>query len=172
MICHRIFIRIAVFFVILIPFKVSSQSLSKVHISVQTGLSADSMTLSDNTSFLCKRKKPILSFQLDEKIFTTADVPALKSGNNYTLEYNNKVRLVLVNGEFAGPGWKSVLEFENISGDTVSISNVIPFDSDNESVNIKGKGPWDIARAWLFRPGYQPVRVPSGQCLGDGLYIF
>jgi iron(II)-dependent oxidoreductase len=159
MICHKIFIRIAVLLFILIPFQVRSQSLDKVHISVQTGLSADSMTLSDNTSFLLKRKKPVLSFLLDEKIFTTADVPALKSGNNYTLEFNNKVRLVLVNGDSAGPGWQCVLEFENISGDTVSISNVIPFDSDNESVNITGKGPWDLARAWLFRPGYQPLRV-------------
>jgi iron(II)-dependent oxidoreductase len=159
MICHKIFIRIAVLLFILIPFQVRSQSLDKVHISVQTGLSADSMTLSDNTSFLLKRKKPVLSFLLDEKIFTTADVPALKSGNNYTLEFNNKVRLVLVNGDSAGPGWQCVLEFENISGDTVSISNVIPFDSDNESVNITGKGPWDLACAWLFRPGYQPLRV-------------
>jgi iron(II)-dependent oxidoreductase len=159
MICHKIFIRIAVLLFILIPFQVRSQSLDKVHISVQTGLSADSMTLSDNTSFLLKRKKPVLSFLLDEKIFTTADVPALKSGNNYTLEFNNKVRLVLVNGDSAGPGWQCVLEFENISGDTVSISNVIPFDSDNESVNITGKGPWDLARACLFRPGYQPLRV-------------
>ena len=31
--------------------------------------------------------------------------------------------------------------------------------SDNESVNITGRGPWDLARAFLFRPGYKPVRV-------------
>ncbi len=159
MICHKIFIRIAVFFVILIPFQVSSQSLAKVHISVQTGLSTDSITLSDNTSSLFKRKKPILSFLLDEKIFTTGDVPALSSGNNFALEFDNKIRLVLVTSESEGPGWQCGFEFENISGDTVSISNVIPFDSDNESINITGKGPWDLARAWLFRPGYQPVRV-------------
>lgn len=159
MICHKIFIRIAVFLIILIPFPVSSQSLDKVHISVQTGLSTDSMTLSDNTSSLFKRKKPILSFRLDEKIYTTSDVTALKSGNNYSLEFENKIKLVLVNAESAGPGWQCGFEFENISSDTVSISNVIPFDSDNESVIITGKGPWDLARAWLFRPGYQPVRV-------------
>ena len=51
------------------------------------------------------------------------------------------------------------IEFENISADTVSISNVLPFDADNESVYITGKGPWDLASAYLFRPGYQPVRV-------------
>jgi len=75
MISHKIFIRIAVFLIILIPFPVSSQSLNKVHISAQTGLSTDSITLSDNTSYLIKRKKPILSFQLDEKIYTPVMLP-------------------------------------------------------------------------------------------------
>ncbi len=159
MISHKIFIRIAVFLIILIPFPVCSQSLNKVHISAQTGLSTDSMTLSDNTSYLIKRKKPILSFQLDEKIYTTSDVTSLKSGNNYSLEFGNKLRLVLINAESEAPGWQCGFEFENISDDTVSISNVIPFDSDNESVNITGKGPSDLARAWLYRPGYLPVRV-------------
>jgi formylglycine-generating enzyme required for sulfatase activity len=159
MICQKIFIRITAFLFILIPFPVSSQSLYKVHISAQTGLSADSLTLSDNTSFIIKRKKPILSFLLNEKLYTTGDVPALKSGNNFSLEFENKLKLVQINAESAAPGWQCGFEFENISGDTVSISNVIPFDSDSESVNITGKGPWDLARAWLFRPGFQPVRV-------------
>jgi gamma-glutamyl hercynylcysteine S-oxide synthase len=159
MILYRFLTRIVVFFVFLIPVNLCSQSLSKVHLSVQNGLSADSMTLSDNTNVLYKRKKPVLSFQLDEKIFTTGDVPAVRSGNNFELEFDKKVRLVLGDSESAGSDWQCKVEFENISGDTVSISNVIPFDSDNESVNITGKGPWDLARAWLFRPGYRPVRV-------------
>ena len=45
------------------------------------------------------------------------------------------------------------------SRDTLSISNVVPFGEDNSSVYITGDGPWDLARAWLFRPGFQPVRV-------------
>ena len=159
MICHKVFTRITVSLIILIPFHLSSQTLNKVHISVQTGLSSDSITLSDNTSYLIKRKKPILSFQLDEKIYTTSDVPALKSGNDYLLEFGNKLKLVLINSESTAPGWQCGFEFENISGDTLSVSNVIPFDTDNESVNITGKGPWDLARAWLFRPGYEPVRL-------------
>jgi formylglycine-generating enzyme required for sulfatase activity len=36
---------------------------------------------------------------------------------------------------------------------------VVPFGEDSSSVYITGKGPWDLARAWLFRPGYKPVRV-------------
>ena len=41
----------------------------------------------------------------------------------------------------------------------LSISNVVPFGQDSSSVYITGKGPADLARAWLFRPGFRPVRV-------------
>jgi len=150
---------ITLFLIILIPYPAKSQSLYKVNISEQNGLVTDSLTLSDNTGFNIKRRKPVLSFLLDEKMFNTGDVPALSSEDNISLEFENKLKLLLINPGSAGTGWQCEFEFENISSDTISISNVIPFESDDESVNITGKGPWDLARAWLFRPGYQPVRV-------------
>ncbi len=145
------------FLIISLPLR--SQSLSKVHISEQTGLNTDSITLSDNSHLVFKRKKPVLSFQMDEKMFTTEGIFALKEEKSYSLVYENKLKLVLTTPDLKQSGWGCTIEFENISNDTVSISNVIPFDSDNESVNITGKGPWDLARAWLFRPGFRPVRV-------------
>jgi len=159
MISCKIFLRITLLLIFLIPFNANSQSLHKVKISEQNGLVTDSLTLSDNTSLVIKRKKPVLSFLLDEKMFTTVDVPALRSGNDFSLEYEEKLKLSLIDSGSSGNGWQCEFEFENISSDTISISNVIPFESDDESVIITGKGPWDLARAWLFRPGYQPVRV-------------
>ena len=96
---------------------------------------------------------------LDEKTRTTADVSAAKDENGYSLTYENKLKVAVQSPGFSPEGWSCEFEFENISNDTVSISNVVPFNSDIESVNITGKGPWDLARAWLFRPGYRPVRV-------------
>ena len=49
--------------------------------------------------------------------------------------------------------------FENTSEDTLSISNIVPFGEDINSVYITGDGPMELARAKLFRPGYKPVRV-------------
>lgn len=92
-------------------------------------------------------------------MFTTDGVFALKEERSYSLIFENKLKLVLRTSDLMEQGWNCGVEFENISNDTVSISNVIPFNSDNESVNIMGKGPWDLARAWLFRPGFRPVRV-------------
>jgi iron(II)-dependent oxidoreductase len=156
----KIFYRIVLSgILLLIPYTVKSQLLSRINISDQAGLNTDSITLSDNSNLILKRKKPVLSFLLNEKIYTTSDVPALKTGNDYVLTFENKLKLVFKNHESQSSGLLFGLEFENISVDTVSVSNVLPFDADNESVNITGKGPWDLARAWLFRPGYRPVRV-------------
>lgn len=160
MIYYKKFIRTILLIVItLCPYPVISQSIQQIHISDREGLKIDTITLSDNSILVLEREKPVLSFSIDEKIYKTSYVPALSEAGNYMLDYENKVKLII---KTAGPvlqGWSCDIEFENISGDTVTISNVIPFDSDNESVNITGMGPWDLARAYLSRPGYRPVRV-------------
>jgi formylglycine-generating enzyme required for sulfatase activity len=136
-----------------------TQSLQRIHISSREGLFTDSIYLSGNMNLIVKREKPVLSFLLNEKNYSTADVPAIKGTDNYSLTYENIVRLVIRNTESDFLNGNFDFEFENISSDTVFISNVIPFVSDNETVNITGKGPWDLARAYLFRPGFRPVRI-------------
>jgi len=137
-----------------------SQSLAGIYLSGSNGLKTDSVYLSDNTVVLLKREKPLLSFLLDEKLQTTGDVEVAKTENACRMVFDKKVSLVIsrIMPPFAA-GNEFTAEFENISADTVSISNVVPFVQDIETVSITGKGPSDLARAWLFRPGYAPVRV-------------
>ncbi|MDX9947855.1 MAG: formylglycine-generating enzyme family protein [Bacteroidales bacterium] len=90
---------------------------------------------------------------------STAEAQAADEGNGYSLQVGNSVRIQLNQPDSDSRGWQCDVEFENISGDTVTISNVIPFGSDSASVNITGMGPDDLARARLSRPGYMPVRV-------------
>ncbi len=141
------------------PLSLKSQDVVTICFSDQTGLNVDSLILSDSTTLKLKREKPFLSFLLNEKKCTSSHFTAVRSGKNYSVVIENKLKLFVSQKDSAGPDWKCRLEFENISGDTIAISNVIPFDSDNESVNITGNGPDDLARAYLFRPGYAPVRV-------------
>jgi gamma-glutamyl hercynylcysteine S-oxide synthase len=160
MIIFKIIVRIIIAALILLPpSPAKSQSLYKVHITDQTGLKTDSMTLSDNTNLVIKREKPILSFLLDEKMYTTADVSVERADNDYIMKFENKITLTVKNNESGVMGWICNIIFENTSADTIKISNIVPFDSDNESVNITGMGPWDLARAFLIRPGFRPVRV-------------
>lgn len=137
-----------------------SQSLAGIFLSGSDGLKTDSVYLSDNTVILLKREKPLLSFLLDEKLRTTGDVQVTLAEDACRMVFDNRVSLVIsrILPPFAA-GNEYTAEFENISADTVSISNVVPFVQDIETVSITGKGPSDLARAWLFRPGYGPVRV-------------
>ena len=144
---------------LLMPFSADSQKLLNINIADTTGLDIVSMTLSDSTTLILIRNKPIISFLLDDKYYSTNDVDAIKEGIQYSLVYENKLKAIFKASDFFSSYWDGEFIFENISTDTISLSNVVPFGTDNESVYITGEGPWDLARAWLFRPGYRPVRV-------------
>jgi formylglycine-generating enzyme required for sulfatase activity len=73
--------------------------------------------------------------------------------------YENKVRATTKAISHNSKGWKCEVLFENTGNDTIILSNVVPFGVEEGSVYITGKGPWDLARAYLFRPGFRPVRV-------------
>lgn len=145
--------------VFIIPDILFSQSIKEVFLSRQNGLVADSIVLSDTIVLNNIRKKPIISFLIDEKIHTTADGIVKTDEEARSLMVGNKIMLSLSKAEINKPGWSCKLIFKNISGDTVSLSNVVPFGFNNESVTITGAGSDDLARAWLFRPGYKPFRI-------------
>lgn len=48
---------------------------------------------------------------------------------------------------------------KNDSPDTLRISNFVPFGENENHVYITATGPWALARAKLFRPGFGPVNV-------------
>ncbi|MBE0640294.1 MAG: formylglycine-generating enzyme family protein [Bacteroidales bacterium] len=48
---------------------------------------------------------------------------------------------------------------KNTSPDTLRISNFVPFGENENHVYITATGPWALARAKLFRPGFGPVNV-------------
>lgn len=51
------------------------------------------------------------------------------------------------------------IEFVNISDDTLEIENLVPFGNSDENTFITASGPWELARARLFRPGKSPVSL-------------
>jgi formylglycine-generating enzyme required for sulfatase activity len=51
------------------------------------------------------------------------------------------------------------LHFINLSADTVSVSNIVPFGTDPGHIYITGRGDHPLSRAHLFIPGRIPVNV-------------
>ncbi len=138
----------------------TSQVLKEVNISEKPGIVTDSITLTDNTTIAFIRSKPLISFRLDDKNYTSDTFEtAGGKGQGFDFIAGNRIKGTINIGDSISSGWNFDVSFENISSDTVSVSNVVPFGVDNESVYITGQGPSDLARAWLFRPGLRPVRV-------------
>ena len=144
---------------LLLPFSGYSQVLYNVGFGKDTGLNSDRIILSDSNSIILSRSKPLYSFVLNTKLFNSAEVEVFKINDLYTQTYENNLRVTFRISDRYDSGWRGELTFENSGNDTASISNVVPFGEDTGTVYITGKGPSDLARAWLFRPGFQPVRV-------------
>lgn len=136
-----------------------SQVLQNIGIERSTGFITGRVVLSDSNSIILPHNKPFYSFILNNSLYNSGEVSFLKNNDDITQVYDNKILVTYKKSNTYLSGVVSELSFENISIDTLSVSNVVPFGVDSSSVYITGKGPWDLARAWLFRPGYQPLRV-------------
>jgi gamma-glutamyl hercynylcysteine S-oxide synthase len=141
----------------LVSCSIFAQKLDGFEITGSSGLLIGKLTLSDSSSVTPLRNKALFSFNLDNKICYSSLAAFTISDGKYAQVFGDNVRVFSTVISDSSPYIELV--FENAGNDTVSISNVIPFGHDSSSVHITGKGPWDLARAWLFRPGYRPVRV-------------
>jgi iron(II)-dependent oxidoreductase len=136
-----------------------SQVLHNVVIANTFGLAADQIVMSDSSSVILARSRPLYSFRMNGKLYNSSMVNAEKEGDRYSQTYETGLGVTFQMSDSSAGGWDGELIFENKGTDTMSISDVVPFGEDNNSVYITGDGPRDLARAKLFRPGYKPVRV-------------
>jgi gamma-glutamyl hercynylcysteine S-oxide synthase len=135
------------------------QDLLRINLTKRTGILAESFAFKDSTLIKPDQAHPVFSFRLDGVYYTSADVDAGFVDDSYTLGYNNGVQVLLRPQGVNDGGWKAEVTFWNRGNDTVLISDIVPFGEGKNSVFITGAGPWDLARAWLNRPGFRPVRV-------------
>ena len=149
----------AVFVILIFRADLFSQQLQNVIIGTRPGLTAARFVLTDSSSITLSAVRPLFSFLLNGSFLKSDDVESGFDETGYTQNYDNKITVKTKASMQTSKGWKSEIIFENTSHDTITISNVVPFSTDDASVYITGKGPWDLARAYLFRPGFRPVRV-------------
>ncbi len=119
----------------------------------------DRIVINDSSSIILKESKPLYSFVLKNDLYKAVEVRAIRINDHFNQTFEKKIIVTYTLSDRYTSGLKAEVLFDNKGNDTVSISNVVPFGEDTGSVYITGKGPDDIARAWLFRPGYQPLRV-------------
>lgn len=144
---------------LLFPYTLLSQSLDNFGLSVSGGLKIEKFLLSDSTTISPGKSIPVFSFELNGRLRNSNDVGASLAGNRFILNFEESLRVTFISYGGGHPGWKGEVVFENGGFDTLEIGNVVPFGESKDIVYITGGGAWDLARAWLHRPGYNPVRV-------------
>lgn len=142
-----------------LPVRSASQQLINVILESKGGLNVSKIMLSDSNTITLPANRPLFVFNLNDKTFKSDDVEAVLTGNVYNQIFDNRISVMSGTTVASPKGWKSEIIFHNISQDTLSVSNVVPFGTAGTTSYITGYGPWDLARAFLYRPGYRQVRV-------------
>lgn len=145
--------------ILLLPVNLRSQIITGFESAVVDGLVIEQLSVSGGTSLKITKGRPLYSFNLGDKKLNSSSNVYKRTGNSWSQEFDNSIK---VTGTILDTVSTLRMEmvFENVGLDTVIISNIVPFGFDSaSSIHITGMGPWDLARAWLSRPGYRPLRV-------------
>lgn len=89
--------------------------------------------------------RPLVSYQVGDKVYTSLDADAPVKVSAETLEYST--------------GLKASVKFENVSGEKIMLHNIVPFGAGEDHVYISGLGDHGLSRTQIFRPGYGPVNI-------------
>lgn len=136
-----------------------AQNLENFALSTSAGLKIQKILVTDSVVIDLEEAFPVFSFELNGKYLQSDDLSASLSGTRFMMSFEENLRVTFASFGGNNPGWRGEITFENVSADTVVISNVLPFGENPDNVFITGRGPWNLARAWLHRPGYEPLRV-------------
>lgn len=98
-------------------------------------------------------RTPLLSFEVNGLLYTSTS-PAFKNGT-----LSGKLSLSMTSVDTFRPGYKSILVFTNISKDTLTLRNVVPFGASDKHIYLSGLGDHWLSRSHLFLPGQAPINV-------------
>lgn len=99
----------------------------------------------------------------DSELFTYEVCPpgnlADKKRYPFSTEFKNEEIQASIEFIHYETGIKARIHFQNKSSDTLWLTNVLPFQPDEQHVYITGLGDHGLSRTHLFRPGFEPVNV-------------
>lgn len=135
------------------------QSLENIGLSTRKGLNIEKLILENNDELGRNLSLPVFSFELNGSYYLSSDVNVILAGTRFMMSFDNSLEVSFTSFGGGHPGWRGRINFRNEGSDTIDISNVLPLGENKDNVYITGKGPWDLARAYLHRPAYEPLRV-------------
>lgn len=148
------------FFIVFSLSASQSYDLRELIINDEGKLLIEGAVDSDGNNYYFRNEKPVVAFDiskagdLENKLhFTSSDE------SSWGKLSSNLIRVSFDIEEGYKPGVKGLLTFENVSSDTIWITNIVPLGRSDDHVYITGKGDHVLSRTYLFIPEREPVNV-------------
>lgn len=113
-------------------------------------LSVSSVLDNQGHHIAIEKPLPLVDFEINGKLYSSSAAEA---------SWQQKLSISYQADPGFSPGLRGTVTFNNISGDTLTLSNVVPFGRAEDKVFITGLGDHPISRTHLFLPHRQPVNV-------------
>jgi gamma-glutamyl hercynylcysteine S-oxide synthase len=137
---------------------ISAGQTQKVIISDSRGIFFKSLTNTEGIPVIVKNI-PLFSIEVNQQMINSSDQLIKKDDITGLVGYDNLVEFSIIHDTLAGSAAKITLLIKNLSGKNLVLENLVPFGRLADHTYITAKGPWSLARAFLFRPGREPVGV-------------
>jgi len=155
---NKIYIIIIVILISAISLK--SQSLNELRIKTSSGIEVEGFSNPESGTQNFNQNLPLFSVWLDEKvIFSNNGRDITNFGDSLIFELTEKLTGELKIVRDFEKGWKAFVTLKNTTNDTLVLENFVPFGESLDHIYLTSSGPWDLARAKIFRPGLGPIGV-------------
>ena len=103
---------------------------------------------------------PLFSVMADKQAIFSNDLVATEKSGLFSLPGRQNYLQFSVSADSGADNLQVLSLFViNKGPDTITVENVVPFGQQDDRVHITSSGPWNLARAKLYRPGKIPVGV-------------
>ncbi|MBD3276544.1 MAG: SUMF1/EgtB/PvdO family nonheme iron enzyme, partial [Candidatus Marinimicrobia bacterium] len=143
---------------VLLTSQICSEELSRVEVRSESDLAVQQFIFSDGTNIEPPSRLPLVSFELATQSEPENRQLFYSTGPDFQKKVAaDKIRVTYEQQLHYSPGVKGLVSFENVTADTLRLSNVVPFGASPNQVYISGEGDHPLSRTHLFRPGRMPV---------------
>lgn len=149
---------ITILFQLIFAFIIFPGHAQQVVISDSAGFHFEALTDSDGLP-LFTRKIPLFSLDVNSKEISSANKAIRKDRETGFSGYDSLLNFSILHDSLTHRYSKITLTINNLGPDTIVLENLVPFGKSPNHTYITAKGQWSLTRAFLFRPGKEPLGV-------------
>ena len=127
---------------LVIHYQAEAQLLQELILDTSNGLVVKECMTVDSQLVQFQTPPPLFTFEVNEVEYSSDDCQTIEGDGTIQFNLADQVYGVLTYQKEFSKGWKATVVFQNITIDTLRISNVVPFGRSEGHIYITGAGPW------------------------------